>query len=97
MVTPLETHASVFLTVLSQAPKVFTVRGVPRGGVRELTCLGPHDLHGAMGHMTSLAQPHLSGVQQRELLCSESCAVKSWDPMVVETWIEVLIEKLKYI
>jgi hypothetical protein len=31
MVAPLETHASGFLTALSQAPKVFTLHGVPGG------------------------------------------------------------------
>jgi hypothetical protein len=41
MVAPLETHASRFLIVLSQAPKVFTLRGVPGGS-------GPHNLHRAM-------------------------------------------------
>jgi hypothetical protein len=49
MVAPLETHGSGFLIVLSQAPKVFTVRVVRGGGgVWELTCPRPHDLHGAM-------------------------------------------------
>jgi hypothetical protein len=43
MVAPLKMHASGFLTTLSQAPKVFILRGVP--GVHELTCPGPHDLH----------------------------------------------------
>jgi hypothetical protein len=28
-------------------PKVFTLRGVPGGGVQKLACLGSHDLHGA--------------------------------------------------
>jgi hypothetical protein len=32
-----------------------------------------------------------------ELLCSEYGALRSWDPMVVETWIEMLREKLKHI
>jgi hypothetical protein len=31
MVAPLETHASEFFTVLSQAPKAFTLRGMPGG------------------------------------------------------------------
>jgi hypothetical protein len=49
MVAPLEMHASGFLIVLSQAPKVFTMRVVQGGaGVRELACPRPHDLHGAM-------------------------------------------------
>jgi hypothetical protein len=32
-----------------------------------------------------------------ELLCSGSGALGSWDPMVVETWIEMLREMLKHI
>jgi hypothetical protein len=39
-------HTSGFLTAPSQAPTVFTLRGVP--GVRELACPGPHNLHEAM-------------------------------------------------
>jgi hypothetical protein len=35
MVAPLEMHASGFLTMPSQAPNVFTLRGVPGGP-------GPH-------------------------------------------------------
>jgi hypothetical protein len=31
MVAPLEMHASGFLSAPSQAPKVFSLRGVPRG------------------------------------------------------------------
>jgi hypothetical protein len=41
-------HAFGFLTAPSQALKVFTLRGMPRGGVQELASLGPHDLHRAM-------------------------------------------------
>jgi hypothetical protein len=48
MVAPLDMHASRFLTMASQAPKVFTLHGVPGGGgVRELAYPRPHDLHGA--------------------------------------------------
>jgi hypothetical protein len=32
MVAPLEMHTSGFLTTPSQAPKVFTLRGMPGGG-----------------------------------------------------------------
>jgi hypothetical protein len=35
--------------------------------------------------------------QGRELLCSGSGALGSWDSMVVETWIEMFREKLKHI
>jgi hypothetical protein len=49
MVAPLEMHASEFLTALSQAPKVFTVCIMSGGGgVQELTCPRPHDMHRAM-------------------------------------------------
>jgi hypothetical protein len=47
--------------------------------------------------MDFLAQPHLTGVRRRELLCSGSDALRSWDPTVVETCIEMLREKLKHI
>jgi hypothetical protein len=48
MVAPLEMHTSGFLTTPSQAPKVFTLRGMPGGGgVWELTYQGAHDLHRA--------------------------------------------------
>jgi hypothetical protein len=53
MVAPLEMHASRFLTAPNQAPKVFTVCGVPGGP-------GSHDLHRAMvpcGFL-SLDPPH---------------------------------------
>jgi hypothetical protein len=75
-------HASGFLTTSSQAPKVSTLRGV-QGGIREVAYLGPHDMHGA--HTTSSTHTHLTRVQLRELLCFGSSALKSWDPMVVET------------
>jgi hypothetical protein len=45
-------------------------------------------------HMVSLGQTHLTGVWPRELLCSGSGALRKWDPMAVETWIEMLREKL---
>jgi hypothetical protein len=32
MIAPLEMHVSGFLTASSQAPKVFTLRGMPGGG-----------------------------------------------------------------
>jgi hypothetical protein len=48
-------------------------------------------------HVTSSAQTHLTGVWPRELLYSGSSALRSWDPMNVETWIEMLKEKLKHI
>jgi hypothetical protein len=35
--------------------------------------------------------------QGRELLCSGSGALGSWNSMVVETWIEMFREKLKHI
>jgi hypothetical protein len=55
-------------------------------GVWELWC-----------HVASSAQTHLTRIQPWELLCSGSSTLKSWDPMVVETWIEMLREKLKHI
>jgi hypothetical protein len=36
-------------------------------------------------HVASSVQTHLTGVLPRELLCSGFDALKSWDPMVVET------------
>jgi hypothetical protein len=48
---------------------------------------------------TRLPQPGplLTGVRPRELLYFGSGALRSWDPMSVETWIEMLREKLKHI
>jgi hypothetical protein len=37
------------------------------------------------------------GVWPRELLCSRSGALESWDSVIVGTWIEMLRETLKYI
>jgi hypothetical protein len=49
MVAPLETHASGFLTALSQAPKVFTLHGVPGGlGTRLSETPQPSWSYGAM-------------------------------------------------
>jgi hypothetical protein len=48
-------------------------------------------------HAASSTQTHLTGVWPRELLCFGSGALRSWDPMVVETWIEMLREELKHI
>jgi hypothetical protein len=48
-------------------------------------------------HATSSAQTHLTEIRPRELLCSRSGALRSWDPIVGETYIEMLREKLKYI
>jgi hypothetical protein len=48
-------------------------------------------------HAASSTQTHLTGVRPRELLCSESGVLMSWDSMVVETYIGMLEEKLKYI
>jgi hypothetical protein len=48
-------------------------------------------------HAASSSQTHLIGVQPRELLCSGFGALMSWEPMVVETWVEMLREKLKHI
>jgi hypothetical protein len=47
--------------------------------------------------MASSAQTHLTGVWPRELLYSGSGALRRWQPIVVETWIEMLREKLKHI
>jgi hypothetical protein len=47
--------------------------------------------------MTPSAQTHLTEVRLRKLLCSRSGALKSWDLMVIATWIEMLREKLKHI
>jgi hypothetical protein len=48
-------------------------------------------------HATSSAQTLLTGVCPSELLCSGSDALRSWDPMVVEIWIEMLRKMLKNI
>jgi hypothetical protein len=99
MVAPLDTHASRFLTMASQAPKVFTLHGVPRGGggSGNLPIQDPTTSMELRCHTTSSIQTHLTGFQLRELLCFRSGALRSWDPMVVETWIEMLREKLKHI
>jgi hypothetical protein len=47
--------------------------------------------------MASSAQTHLTGVWPRALLCFASRTLGSGDPMVVETWMEMLKEKLKLI
>jgi hypothetical protein len=39
--------------------------------------------------VASSAQTHLTGVQPRKLLSSVSGVLGSWDPIVVETWIEM--------
>jgi hypothetical protein len=46
MVAPLEMHGFRFLTALVRPPKSSLC--VSCQGVRELACLGTHDLHGAM-------------------------------------------------
>jgi hypothetical protein len=82
MVALLEMHASRFLTASSQAPKVFTLRSVPGEPETQLSeTARPPRGYG----VTRNAQPHITGVRPRELLCSESGAFSSWDPMVVET------------
>jgi hypothetical protein len=48
-------------------------------------------------HAASSAHTHLTGVRASELLCSGSGVLWTWDPMIVETWIEMLREKLKCI
>jgi hypothetical protein len=48
-------------------------------------------------HMTFSVQTLLNGVWPRELLCFGFSALESLDPMVVETWIEMLKETLKHI
>jgi hypothetical protein len=48
-------------------------------------------------NMASSTQTHLTGIWPRELLFFRSGALRSWDPMVVETWIEMLRERLKHI
>jgi hypothetical protein len=48
-------------------------------------------------HTTSSSQIHLTGVWPRDLLCFRSGALRRWDPLDVETWIEMLREKLKHI
>jgi hypothetical protein len=48
-------------------------------------------------HTASSAQTLHNGVRARFLLCSGSGVLESWDPMVVETWIEMLRETLKHI
>jgi hypothetical protein len=72
MIAPLEMHVSGFLTASSQAPKVFTLRGMlgGEGGVRELTCPRPHDLHGGtVPHdFLSIDPPHLGSVKRAALL-----------------------------
>jgi hypothetical protein len=74
MIAPLEMHVSGFLTASSQAPKVFTLRGMPggggEGGVRELTFPRPHDLHGGtVPHdFLSIDPPHWGSVKRAALL-----------------------------
>jgi hypothetical protein len=48
-------------------------------------------------HASSSAQTHLTGVWPRELLCYGSDVLKSWDPIVIETWIKMFKEELKHI
>jgi hypothetical protein len=48
-------------------------------------------------HVAFSAQSHLSRDRTRELLCSGFGVLRSWDPMVVETWIEIFREKFKHI
>jgi hypothetical protein len=84
MVAPLETHASGFLTALSQAPKVFTLHGVP-GGSRNSPVRDPTTFMELRCDVDSSAHTHLTGVRQREVFCSGSGVLKSWDSMVVET------------
>jgi hypothetical protein len=48
-------------------------------------------------HMTFSVQTLLNGVWPRELLCFGFSALRSLDPMVVESWIEMLKETLKHI
>jgi hypothetical protein len=73
MVAPLETHASGYLTTLSQAPKVLTC--VACRGVRELACPGSHDLHGAAVPRDFLSPdpPHW-GLAKRAALLRVWCA-----------------------
>jgi hypothetical protein len=46
-------------------------------------------------HAASSTQTHLTWVRPRELLCFAFSMLRSWDPTVVETWMEMLKEKLK--
>jgi hypothetical protein len=48
-----------------------------------------HTLSTLWCDVASSAQTHLTGVQPRKLLSSMSGVLGSWDPMVVETWIEM--------
>jgi hypothetical protein len=70
MVAPLEMHASRFLTAPSQAPKVFTFRGVLGGGSENSPVQDPMTSTELRCHMASSAQTHLTGVWPRELLYS---------------------------
>jgi hypothetical protein len=82
-------QASGFLTALSQTPNVLTMRVVPGGpGTHLPRTPQPAQSYGAT---------HLTGVWSRELPCSRSGALRSQNSMVVETWIEMLREKLKHI
>jgi hypothetical protein len=84
MVAPLEMHTSGFLTTPSQAPKVFTLRGMPGGGSRNSPIREPTTSTELQCHVASSAQTHLTGVRSRELLYSWSSALGSWDPMVIQ-------------
>jgi hypothetical protein len=84
MIDPLETHASEFLTASSQAPKVFTLRGMP-GGFGNSLVRDPTTSTELRCHATSSTQTHLTRVRPRELLYSGSGALRSWDQMVVQT------------
>jgi hypothetical protein len=69
--------------MLSQAPKAFTLCGVPE--IQELACPVPHDLHRAMMPRGFLSPDPPHWVWPRELLYSGPGALKRWDTMVVET------------
>jgi hypothetical protein len=67
MIDPLETHASGFLTASSQAPKVFTLRGMPGGsGTLLFGTPRPPRSYGA----TQLPQPKPTSLGSDQGSCS---------------------------
>jgi hypothetical protein len=83
MIAPMEMHASRFLTVPSHAPKVFILRDMS-GWSGNSPVWDPTTSTKLWCNAASSAQTHLTGVRLRELLCSGSGVLRSWDLMVEE-------------